>query len=445
MNKAIKCLHLSDNLYPMVTGGTELFIEQLIHCQRDLECPYEILWAAHKRKLSSPDHSPETKLANHKHLLPPIITGSRLDRVSSITLEAPKFHQLLDNFQPDIVHMHTFSDLCGLTHARAIKGFGAKLLLTMHAPLCGCMGNIEYANPNVSDGFLRSHRCTAQRLQLKGLPNWLAKVVALQKGYPLSANTPSKLAHLLTARQLTEAMHSSWLELLDLADGVHVLADWSKQMLLKQGICSKKIHLIRTAGPPPLPSKKRLPMEDGILRLAYWGRCDPVKGLHLVIDAILSISATSPIQLDFFGPYWESDYGQKLLNRINGDSRFRIQGNLPKEKVLERLQTYDLAVVPSTWYETGPLTVLEAFSAGLPVAGSNIGGIYELLVNLPGCALLPTDSDSWRKYIIKVLNKPELLDNKGIPKPIQFSKLAADLNRIIIPLIERNPNCDQNP
>ena len=151
-------------------------------------------------------------------------------------------------------------------------------------------------------------------------------------------------------------------------------------MLLKQGICSKKIHLIRTAGPPPLPSKKRLPMEDGILRLAYWGRCDPVKGLHLVIDAILSISATSPIQLDFFGPYWESDYGQKLLNRINGDSRFCIQGNLPKEKVLERLQTYDLAVVPSTWYETGPLTVLEAFSAGLPVAGSNIGGIYELLV-----------------------------------------------------------------
>ena len=33
IKKKIKYLHLSDNIYPLVTGGTELFIQQLINEQ----------------------------------------------------------------------------------------------------------------------------------------------------------------------------------------------------------------------------------------------------------------------------------------------------------------------------------------------------------------------------------------------------------------------------
>ena len=41
-------------------------------------------------------------------------------------------------------------------------------------------------------------------------------------------------------------------------------------------------------------------MEDNYLRLVFWGRCNPQKRIHLVIDALLMISKNI-ITLDIYG------------------------------------------------------------------------------------------------------------------------------------------------
>ena len=366
-----KLLHLSNDLYPRVTGGTEIFIQQLIEAQQQLWPCSEVLWAAHEAPLLAVDHDPNAQLLAHQRLLPPVTHGTRQQQVSSTASAIPGFQELLAEFQPDVVHLHSFSDRCGLSHVKAAKAAGSRLVVTVHAPGFSCIkGNLIDASGAICDGVLRERRCTRCRLHNGGLPRWLAGAVALQSGWPLSAQAPGALAHVITARQLTAAFQQAWLELAGLADSIHVLAAWSLDVLLCQGIPACKVHLIRTAGPPPLPPRQRTPMQDGVLRLVYWGRCHPVKGLHLVIEAIGALPADAPIQLDFYGPYWDDAYGQKLLRRINGDPRFRVLGQLPKDQHLPKLQLYDLAVVPSTWLETGPLTVLEAFAAGLPVAAS---------------------------------------------------------------------------
>lgn len=38
-------------------------------------------------------------------------------------------------------------------------------------------------------------------------------------------------------------------------------------------------------------------------------------------------------------------------------------------------------VVPSEWYENNPMTIIEGYSMGIPVIGSNIGGIPEIVIN----------------------------------------------------------------
>ena len=48
MKKRIRYLHLSDNFYPLTTGGTEIFIQQLINVQIRLSEKYEVIWASHK-------------------------------------------------------------------------------------------------------------------------------------------------------------------------------------------------------------------------------------------------------------------------------------------------------------------------------------------------------------------------------------------------------------
>lgn len=426
----MRLLHCSNDLYPHITGGTEIFVRQLIDAQLEQANPPHIRWVAHQTESCDRDHSPHAALTPEQHLLPPIIPGGRRQSVSAIAAAIPGFETLLQDFQPDIVHLHSFSDRCGLSHARAAKAHGARLVVTVHAPGFSCIkGNLIDASGQICDGLLRDRRCTRCRLHNGGLPRWIAAAVALQQGWPLDAETPTSLAHVLTARQLTQTFHQAWRELTQLADAIHVLAAWSQDILLRQGIPPEKIHLIRTAGPPPLPPKQRQPMQDGVLRLVYWGRCHPVKGLHLVIDAIRALPTTAPIQLDCFGPYWEGDYGQQLQAKIQGDRRFRILGNLPKEQLLPRLQNYDLAVVPSTWLETGPLTVLEAFAAGLPVAGSDLGGIQELLTGLPVCFRLPLKWQAWMALFQQLLQSPEQLFAPHF-QPRTFSSMAQEITSL---------------
>ena len=45
------------------------------------------------------------------------------------------------------MHLHSFSQFCGLTHARAAKEADARLVVTVHTPSYSC------ANGTLIDGF----------------------------------------------------------------------------------------------------------------------------------------------------------------------------------------------------------------------------------------------------------------------------------------------------
>jgi glycosyltransferase involved in cell wall biosynthesis len=419
--RLMRLLHLSNDLYPAVTGGTELFVHQLLQAQKQLLRGVPIVWAA---------HGANSNLVAHQHLLSPVTSGSRCEQVGAEVAAIPDFVQLLSAFRPTVLHLHSFSERCGLSHVRAARAAGVRVVVTVHAPGFSCIkGNLIDASGAVCDGLLRQRRCTRCRLQNGGLPRWLAALVALQSGWPLTAEAPGRLAHLLTARQLTGDFHAAWLELTRLADAIHVLAAWSRDLLLRQGVPAQKIHLIRSAGPAPLPPRTRAPMEDGMLRLVAWGRCHPVKGFHLLVQAIQALPANVPAILHFYGPGWDEAYGQQLRRQIGHDPRFAVLGTLPPEQLLPRLQQYDLAAVPSTWLETGPLTVLEALAAHLPVAGTDRGGIRELLAGVPGCTLLPPTAQAWSSYLQGLLRNPHQL--RALPSDMAvrgFSQIAAELS-----------------
>ncbi len=412
----MKLLHVSNSLYPLVTGGTEIFIHQLIEAQLASAEPPTILWAAHSSEEGATQSS-QPSVEPGQILLPPVPDANRRGTVAATAPAIPNFIELLDDFRPDLLHVHSLSDRCGLAHVRAAKQRGIRVVVTVHAPGFTCMqGSLMHHRRTVCHGEIQDRRCTECRLVNGGLPTPLAQLVAMQSGWPISCEQPGTLAHVLTARQLTEAFRLAWKELVSLVDAFHVLAEWSRQVLLRNGVPAQSLRLIRTAGPKPLPPRTRQSMEDGVLRLVYWGRCAEVKGLHLVIDAIRALPPSLPVELSFFGPYWDCTYGRAMQRKIAGDPRFKLMGTQPKEELLLRLQGYDLAVVPSIWLETGPLTVLEALAAGLPVAGSDLGGIAELLALHNTGALIPMKAQAWSDFLRSIVEKPESIPaTSGMP------------------------------
>ena len=128
MNKRIRYLHLSDNFYPFMTGGTEIFIQQFINVQISLREKYEVKWACHKNKNSQ--EVKDNNLENYKIFLEPVSQDNRLYTFSFKVKEIPDFSNLLKRFKPDIVHVHSLGSRTTLNHIEEIKNFGAKLIFT---------------------------------------------------------------------------------------------------------------------------------------------------------------------------------------------------------------------------------------------------------------------------------------------------------------------------
>jgi glycosyltransferase involved in cell wall biosynthesis len=86
-------------------------------------------------------------------------------------------------------------------------------------------------------------------------------------------------------------------------------------------------------------------------------------------------------ELDIYGikPGRESEKDMEYRISDIGNAQVRWLAPVKPEEVVETIRKYDALVVPSVWLETGPLVVLEAFAAGVPVIGSRLGGIAEMV------------------------------------------------------------------
>ena len=193
-------------------------------------------------------------------------------------------------------------------------------------------------------------------------------------------------------------------------DLIHTHAGWVHRMARLNGVPDDKLCLHRTGLPRPAGRVDAVPDPRGRLRVAFLGRCDPVKGIDVLIDAVRRLPAGSPIVVSFFGPYWDDAWGRSLLARTRGDRRFETPVLIPPTELHRVWAATDVLAIPSLWPETGPLVALEAFAAGVPVVGSDLGGIPELVTEGVNGLLFPTGDDvALAGRLARLVAEPDLL------------------------------------
>jgi glycosyltransferase involved in cell wall biosynthesis len=246
-----------------------------------------------------------------------------------------------------------------------------------------------------------------------------------------------------TALQMTELSRlrrSAAGRLFALSSRVVAVCEWVRDLLIRNGVPAEKIALCRQglAHPPrAAAAPEAVPASRSPLRIAFFGRLDAVKGVHILIEALYR-APDLPVTLDLFAVVQGragDDLKSELRRKIGQDARVRFRDPVAAEETVERLREYDVLAVPSQWMETGPMVVYEAFAAGIPVVGSNLGGIAELVTNEKNGLLVEAGSvDGWVGAMRRLAEDRALLAT--LRRGIGPVRTMRDVAREMLPLYE---------
>ena len=132
--------------------------------------------------------------------------------------------------------------------------------------------------------------------------------------------------------------------------------------------------------------------EIGPLRLLFLGNVIYRKGLHTLLEAISF--QPSAFSLDVVGDLTsESQYarGMKEMAIVHGlQSMVKFHGPLDNEKLIEKMKSAHVLVVPSS-YEGFGIVYLEGMAFGLPAIGTTAGGASEIITDGITGFLMPSD------------------------------------------------------
>jgi glycosyltransferase involved in cell wall biosynthesis len=141
------------------------------------------------------------------------------------------------------------------------------------------------------------------------------------------------------------------------------------------------------------------------------GRLAPEKGIDVAIRAMTHLPETARLDIAGDGP---SRSDLEALATREAPGRVTFHGRLPKDRLLDLLRASSVAVVPSTWYENQPMAVLEGMAAGLPVIGTDLGGLPELIdEGVDGYLVPPTDEKALASAIGRVIDDSSRAFNMG--------------------------------
>jgi glycosyltransferase involved in cell wall biosynthesis len=180
-----------------------------------------------------------------------------------------------------------------------------------------------------------------------------------------------------------------------------VLSEFAAERLVRGGLPPDRIELKPNFVADPGPRAAPAAASATVL---YVGRLSPEKGVQLLVEAWRELGE-GPLELVVVG---DGPLRERLARRPV--ARLRLAGQLPAAEVRRQMLAARALVLPSVWYEGQPVAVLEALAAGLPVLGSGIGGVPELLAPLGRDWLAaPGEVASW-VAALRALADPERVE-----------------------------------
>jgi glycosyltransferase involved in cell wall biosynthesis len=432
---AADVLHVPFTYFPDAIGGTEIYVASLVRELRRHGITGVVAAPGQTEVAYDHDEVPVFRLATDPR------AGLTQAYGAPDQIVAQSFRALVARLRPRIVHLHARTSAVSERLVDAAHEVGAKVVFTYHTPTVSCVrGTMMWMGRSPCDGRLDLRRCTACALEQHAVPPLLRRTIAHT---PVIVGEMIERAGLaggpftaLRLPSLIDAMHRRFQDLMSKADRIVAVCGWVRDVLQLNGVPENKLTLCRyglahVREADSVSSDEGHGDARGLLRLGYFGRLDPTKGIDTVIDALRQ-APNAPVRFEIYGirqPGSEA-YTIRLECAAAKDPRIELFSALPAEAVGGAMRRCNLVVVPSRWLETGPLVVLEAFAAGTPVLGARLGGIAELVSDqVDGLLIPPEDPGAWASAIAALAAAPERVKRLrgGIRPPRTMDDVAHDM------------------
>ncbi|NOQ24386.1 MAG: glycosyltransferase [Bacteroidales bacterium] len=272
-------------------------------------------------------------------------------RVSKLYLYNKRVYKaiakLINDFKPDIAHIHLFYGGLSVSALRALKDNSIPIVHTVHDYRLICPVNT----------FLSKEGEICEKCKNKRYLNCL--INKCSKGSLINSFILTMEAYLWKYIYKPRKLIDHFIFVSKFIRNKHI-----------------EFNEIYSSKSSQLYNFHNFDLTNGNIRgdyLFFYGRLSEEKGLRNLLEVIstlkvkIVIAGTGPLQS------LVEEYSKKYSNIIyvgfkNGKELFTL------------IQNSFFVIVPSEWFENNPMTIVEAFSYGKPVIGANIGGIPELVI-----------------------------------------------------------------
>lgn len=151
---------------------------------------------------------------------------------------------------------------------------------------------------------------------------------------------------------------------------------------------------------------KPIPVEKQARTVCFVGRLEEQKNLLALVEAMRDVDA----KLVLYGDGSQRQELEAAASKYGVDVEFR--DHIANENLPAALNACEVFVLPSL-YEGNPKVLLEAMACGLPVVGTNVEGIAQIIQHEKTGLLCSTQPDSIRQAINRLLGDHHLRSQLG--------------------------------
>ncbi len=304
----------------------------------------------------------------------------------------------INEFQPDIVHVHNFFPLLTPSIYDVCKNFGLPVIQTLHNYRIICPGAYLIRNSQICEDCLTR---------------------SAYKAVLYACYRDSRIGSLAVANMVqTHRKLQTWQKKVN---RFIALTDFAREKFVQAGLPAEKVE-VKPNFIYPDPGVRN---GEGHYSL-FVGRLSPEKGIITLLQAWKKIKKI-PLKIAGDGPL-----EKQVKNIITRDNLYPVEilGRLNKNDIFNLMKNAIFLIFPSEWYEGFPMTIAEAFACGKPVVASRLGSMTEIVEDgVTGVHFEPGNSDDLADKVQWLLDHPDKCRHMGKnARQVFLKKYTAEKN-----------------